>query len=59
MIPRMVVALSLRSSAIANAVILADDPAGRTLEVTTRNRWINFNADGVAIQGFIMKHSGK
>ncbi|MGH9962583.1 MAG: right-handed parallel beta-helix repeat-containing protein, partial [Pyrinomonadaceae bacterium] len=39
-------------------VILADDPASRTVEVTTRNRWINFNADGVTIQGFIMKHSG-
>lgn len=40
------------------AVYLADDPAGRTVEVTTRARWVEGQADGVTIRGFVMRHAG-
>jgi parallel beta-helix repeat protein len=36
-------------------VILADNPSGHTVEVTTRQRWILAGSDGVTIQGFTMK----
>jgi hypothetical protein len=39
-------------------VALADNPAGHTVEVTTRQRWLITAADGVTIQGFTMKHAG-
>jgi hypothetical protein len=39
-------------------VILADDPAGHLVEVTTRPRWINTRADNVTIQGLTMRHAG-
>lgn len=38
-------------------VIIANDPAGHNVEVTTRTRWILGKADNVAIQGFKMKHA--
>jgi hypothetical protein len=39
-------------------VVLADDPSGHLVEVTTRPRWIVTSADGVTIQGFAMRHAG-
>jgi parallel beta-helix repeat protein len=42
----------------ARHVILADNPAGHLLEVSTRNRWVITGADNVTIQGFTMRHSG-
>jgi hypothetical protein len=36
-------------------VILGDDPNGRGVEVTVRNRWIDVQSDGVTIQGFRMR----
>jgi len=38
-------------------VLLADDPEGRTVEVTTRTAWVVAQSDGVTIQGFTMKHA--
>jgi Right handed beta helix region len=38
-------------------VVLADDPTGRTVEVTVRARWIGVFADGVTIEGFTMRHA--
>lgn len=38
-------------------VILADDPTGHVVEVTTRQYWINPKSDHVTIQGFTMKHA--
>lgn len=46
-------------------VILADDPADRTVEVTARNSWISGEEspdgmtvpDGVTVEGFTMKHA--
>lgn len=38
-------------------VILADDPTGRTVEVTTRRSWISGRSAGVTIEGFTMKHA--
>ena len=40
-------------------VILADDPANRLVEVTTRDRWIIGASDDVAVRGFTMKHAAK
>jgi len=37
-------------------VILADDPRGRTVEVTTRQFWVIGEASDVVIQGFTMRH---
>jgi hypothetical protein len=42
----------------ARHVILADNPAGHLLEVSTRNRWVITGADNVTIQGFTMRHAG-
>lgn len=38
-------------------VRLADDPTGRTVEVSTRARWIVGRADDVRIEGFRMRHA--
>jgi nitrous oxidase accessory protein NosD len=38
-------------------VILADDPRGHMVEVTTRQYWITGKSDNVTIQGFTMKHA--
>ena len=38
-------------------VRLADDPTGRTVEVSTRARWITGRADDVRIEGFRMGHA--
>ena len=40
-------------------VILADDPEGRLVEVTTRERWVLGASDDVTIQGITMKHAAK
>jgi Right handed beta helix region len=42
----------------ARSVILADNPSGRMVEVTTRIRWLDIQSDGVAVQGFRMRHAG-
>jgi hypothetical protein len=39
-------------------VRLGQDPRGRTVEVSTRPRWIVTAADGVTIRGMIMRHAG-
>ncbi len=41
----------------ARQVVLADDPAGHVVEVTTRQYWIIGRADNVTIRGFTMKHA--
>ena len=41
-----------------NWLVLADNPSGHVIEVTTRQRWAITAADGVTIQGFTMKHAG-
>ena len=38
-------------------IVLADDPAGHTVEVTTRTGWISGRSDNVTIQGFAMRHA--
>jgi nitrous oxidase accessory protein NosD len=38
-------------------VVLADDPAGHVVEVTTRTSWVTGEADHVVIEGFAMKHA--
>jgi parallel beta-helix repeat protein len=38
-------------------VILADDPTGRTVEVTMRTEWVSVEADGVVIRGMTMRHA--
>ena len=38
-------------------VVLADDPDGRTVEVSTRRQWIIGRASDVTIRGFTMKHA--
>ena len=40
-------------------VILADDPAGHQVEVTTRSRWVIGASDDVTVRGFTMKHAAK
>ncbi len=40
------------------AIVLADDPTGRLVEVTVRPYWVLGGADDVTIQGFTMKHAG-
>lgn len=39
-------------------IVLAQDPAGHVMEVTTRDDWILGGADGVTIEGFRMRHAG-
>ena len=41
----------------AGHVILADDPGGHLVEVTTRSRWLVTAADGVSIAGLTMRHA--
>jgi len=41
----------------ARNVLLADDPTGKTVEVTVRQRWVLMQADNVTVRGFTMKHS--
>jgi hypothetical protein len=38
-------------------VLLADDPTGHTVEVTTRTRWVQGASGDVTIEGFTMKHA--
>lgn len=38
-------------------LVLADDPRGRQVEVSTRERWIVIRADEITIQGFRMRHA--
>lgn len=38
-------------------VLLADDPRGHTVEVTTRTNWVVVKSDNVSIVGFTMKHA--
>jgi nitrous oxidase accessory protein NosD len=38
-------------------VILADDPMGHTVEVSTRARWVQGASGDVTIEGFTMKHA--
>ena len=38
-------------------VLLADNPAGHTIEVTTRSFWIKAASEGVTVQGFTMRHA--
>lgn len=38
-------------------IVLADNPSGKTVEVTTRTTWINPGASTVTIKGFTMKHA--
>lgn len=38
-------------------VVLANDPTGHVVEVTTRTEWVRAGAAGVTIRGFIMKHA--
>jgi parallel beta-helix repeat protein len=39
-------------------VLLADNPAGHTVEVTTRARWVVTASDHVTIQGLTMRYAG-
>jgi hypothetical protein len=39
-------------------VVLADNPSGHLIEVSTRPRWIVTAADDVTIQGMTMRHAG-
>jgi parallel beta-helix repeat protein len=41
----------------ARRVVLADDPTGHTVEVTTRTEWIRAGAPNVTVRGFTMKHA--
>ena len=43
-------------SLASGILTIADDPSGHVLEVATRQRWIEIQADGVTIQGFTMRH---
>ncbi len=38
-------------------VVLADDPSGRTVEVTTRRAWVVTASHDVTIQGMTMRHA--
>jgi hypothetical protein len=38
-------------------VVLADNPAGHVLEVSTRTYWIDTESDNVTIQGLTMRHA--
>lgn len=41
----------------ARHVVLADDPTGHTIEVSTRESWVETRSDGVTIQGFRMRYA--
>src|SRR5262249_42925162 len=38
-------------------VIIADNPSGHTLEVTTRPGWLQISGKDVTVQGFNMRHA--
>jgi parallel beta-helix repeat protein len=38
-------------------IVLANDPSGHTVEVTTRTEWIRAGAANVTVRGFTMKHA--
>jgi parallel beta-helix repeat protein len=38
-------------------IILADNPAGHVIEVSTRTMWIDTESDNVTIQGLTMRHA--
>jgi hypothetical protein len=38
-------------------VVLADNPAGHTLEVSTRKRWVNVLSDNVTLTNLTMRHA--
>ncbi len=38
-------------------LVLADPPAGHTVEVTTRTGWVTIKSNGVTVTGFTMRHS--
>jgi Right handed beta helix region len=38
-------------------VLLADDPTGHTVEVSTRPQWVVGKSGGVTVEGFTMKHA--
>ena len=38
--------------------MLADDPSGHTVEVTTRQRWVDVQSDHVTLQGLMMRDAG-
>jgi parallel beta-helix repeat protein len=38
-------------------IVLAQDPTGHTVEVTTRTSWVKGGAANVTVRGFTMKHS--
>jgi parallel beta-helix repeat protein len=37
-------------------VVLGSDPTGKSVEVTTRTRWLTAGASGVSVKGFDMRH---
>ncbi len=39
-------------------VVLADDPTGHMVEVTTRQKWVDVRSDHVTLQGLTMRHAG-
>jgi parallel beta-helix repeat protein len=41
----------------ARHIVLHDDPTGHTVEVTTRERWVDTQSDNVTIQGFAFWHA--
>jgi Right handed beta helix region len=41
----------------ARHVVLADNPAGHVVEVSTRTRWINTLSDNVTVQNFTLVHA--
>jgi hypothetical protein len=38
-------------------VLLADDPKGHTVEVSTRTTWVKSLVDGVVVEGMTMRHA--
>ena len=38
-------------------ILLADDPAGHTVEVTTRTHWVVGESGGVTVENFAMRHA--
>lgn len=38
-------------------IMLAEDPSGHTVEVSTRKQWLAGGADNVTVRGFTMKHA--
>ncbi len=38
-------------------ILLADNPAGRLVEVSMRQRWINIQSSNVTVKNFVMRHA--